>query len=335
MNYNKIPGKPGGTGKPDKISIMHRYCLLFYAGAVVSVFLLTAFAVASSIFFDGLEADVIKLILTIFMVMIFVTSLTYIILNERRGGSQGYRENELNMLKSNFITLASHEFRTPLSSVLLSATLIEKYAEKQDTENMVKHTRKIKQVVHRLEGILEDFLSLEKLDAGQVTSKAGNFNLETLCRFLIEEVRLSGAQGQHFSYQVSGDAAIVRLDEGLLRNALTNLLSNTVKYAGEGANIQLSATVADQRLTISVKDDGAGIAEKDQERLFTMFYRVNDSGNIPGTGLGLYLVKRYVLLMGGTLNFYSRPGQETCFKMMFPIESYATPGNHTYRLDNT
>jgi len=110
---------------------------------------------------------------------------------------------------------------------------------------------------------------------------------------------------------------MVKLDQRLIRNALINLLHNAVKYAGDQAQICLITNISDEYVIISVKDNGAGIAEKDQEKLFTAFYRVNESGNIPGTGLGLAIVKRYVELMNGRFRFYSKPGIETCFEMKF------------------
>ncbi|WP_295711462.1 HAMP domain-containing sensor histidine kinase [Mucilaginibacter sp.] len=320
---------------PDRgDNIMYRFRLLFYTGCGVSVVLVVVLGLISYMHLSQLQATTartglqsgalrqIKLFVTAgtAMVLMIVAFLVYIVLNELKSRSRAYQhEHQLNKLKSNFITLASHEFRTPLSSVMLSAALIEKYAQKQETENIVKHSLKIKTVVHRLEVILDDFLSLEKLDAGRVMASAVSFDLDTLCRETMEEVCFMGKPGQQFSYEQTGNVGMVGLDQELIRKALTNLLFNAVKYAGEQAHIWLLLQITEEWITISVKDNGTGIAEKDQHQLFTIFHRVDDSGNIPGTGLGLHIVKRYVQLMGGTLHFYSRPQDETCFEMTFPV----------------
>ncbi|MDO3643668.1 sensor histidine kinase KdpD [Mucilaginibacter sp. L3T2-6] len=323
MDYKKFAAKISGQTGEWIPGMPYRFLLVFCAGAIGSVLLLAAFAVTSYLFSSWPDAGIMQFFggMAVILVVIIVSLLTYNIVSEHNGRLHAEQEHELDVLKSNFITLASHEFRTPLSSILLSATLIEKYARKQDTENAAKHAVKIKQVVHRLEGILEDFLSLEQLDAGQVISNATNFNLDALCQFSIAEARLSGAPGQNFRYEAAGNAALVRLDEVLLQKTLSNLLSNAVKYAGDEADICLSTNVTDTQVIIRVKDNGVGIATKDHKQLFTIFFRANDSGNVPGTGLGLYLVKRYVQLMGGTLHFYSEPMLETCFEMVFPIHT--------------
>lgn len=318
MDYNISAGDSAGAG--GDVSLLNSYRLLFCVGAALSVLLLASFTVIAFLFFHWRESGGLQLFVAALTIFALTNStvLICVIARERSKQAAVKQEHELEILKSNFITLASHEFRTPLSSLLLSATLIEKYAGREDPGSVVKHTYKIKQVVHRMENMLEDFLSLEKLDAGQVTAAPTSFNIGVLCRFMIAEASLTAAAAQRFSYEATGNTEMVNLDEVLLRNALGNLLSNAAKYAGEGANIRLLTDISSKRVSVSVRDDGPGIAEKDQGRLFSAFYRVHDSGSIPGTGLGLYLVKRYVQLMGGTLKFYSKPLDETCFEMIFP-----------------
>jgi len=324
----------GGRGG----SILYRFRVLFYTGRAVSVLLVTALGMLSYLTLSQQQAcclsqlpsfqrfEYIKAVVAIgtLIVLGIVAFLVYVVLTELNSRFRAYQhEHELNQMKSKFITLASHEFRTPLSSILLSAALIEKYVQKEDKESIVKHSQKIKQVVHRLEGILDDFLSLEKLNAGHIKAEHININLDLLCRETLEAATRGAAPGQKFSYEPSGNASEVALDAGLIKNALCNLLSNAIKYAGEEAEIRLLIEVTPRRTSIRVIDNGVGIAEKDQEQLTSTFYRVGDSGNIPGTGLGLYLVRRYVDLMGGELHFYSIPGQETCFEMTFDIAAQA------------
>jgi signal transduction histidine kinase len=328
MNHQKFAKKlvwAGLSGDREAhrhtTGMLYRFRLLFYTGGAISVLLVAILGVISYNSISLQHAGRVKFIVAAgtVLVLAIVGFLVFIVLNELNNRFRAYqREHELNLLKSNFITLASHEFRTPLSSVLLSAGLIEKYAQNRDTEGIFKHSLKIKQVVHRVESMLDDFLSLEKLDAGQITANAAIFDLDKLCRDTLDEVRLLVATGQQLCYEPSAGVSMIRLDEELIHSALSNLLSNAVKYAGEGARIRLVTEVTDQQVIISVKDNGDGIAVKDQEKLFTIFYRVCDSGNIPGRGLGLYIVKRYVQLMSGTIKFYSKPKEETCFEMTFP-----------------
>lgn len=317
------PRRSGRRRGREVYGILYRFRLLFYTGGAVSVLLVALLGILS---YQALgqpqhsrgHTRVIVAAGTI-LVLAIVAFLVYIVLNELNSRFRAYQqEHELNQLKSSFVTLASHEFRTPLSSILLSASLIEKYAAQFEPEKVAKHSQKIKQVVHHLEAILEDFLSLEKLDAGRVSATYEWFDLPLLCRDILAETGPLAKSGQTLSYEQTGSATMVRLDQQLVRNALNNLLYNAIKYAGDQAGIRLITAISDQAVSISVRDNGAGIAEKDQEKLFTMFYRVNESGNIPGTGLGLAIVKRYVQLMNGTLRFHSRPGDETCFEMVFP-----------------
>jgi signal transduction histidine kinase len=254
------------------------------------------------------------------LILIIVSVLIYVILKELTRRIRAYQqEHELNQLKSSFVTLASHEFRTPLSSVLLSASLIEKYLARDEKEPVIKHAAKIKQVVHNLEGILEDFLSLEKLEEGLVTAGLTSFDLTALCLEIMTAMKSVAHPGQQLSYEPSHQPEMVVLDRALVEKSLNGLLSNAIKYAGDEARIRLVTGVTAGNVEISVKDNGVGIAEEDQANLSTLFYRVHHTGHISGTGLGLNLVKRYVQLMNGTLQFSSVPHVETCFKMTFPI----------------
>lgn len=227
------------------------------------------------------------------------------------------KEKELNHLKTRFVSMASHEFRTPLSAMQLSASLIDKYTEKQDAANVEKHTSKIKNSINNLTTILNDFLSLEKLEAGKVEASANWFNIISFAEEITEEMQMMTKQNQHIIYEHTGVTAGVFLDPNLLRNCVINLISNAVKYSGADTLIQFNSRLMDGKLVIEVKDNGIGIPETDQKSLFEPFFRAHNTGDIPGTGLGLNIVNRYVGLMGGTVNCISEQNIGTTFTLSF------------------
>ncbi len=227
------------------------------------------------------------------------------------------KEKELNQMKTRFVSMASHEFRTPLSSVQLSASLIEKYADKLDRANIIKHTSKIKNSVGHLTGILNDFLSLEKLEAGKTEAVFQTFDIVRFSEDLIEEMQLIAKQNQNIVYQHTGISAMVNLDPALLKNSAINLISNAIKYSGENTFIEFNTELNSNELIITVKDDGIGIPLEEQKNLFEPFFRANNTGSIPGTGLGLNIVKRYVELMGGKVNYKSFLNQGTTIILNF------------------
>jgi len=227
------------------------------------------------------------------------------------------KEKELNQLKTRFVSMASHEFRTPLSAIQLSASLIDKYTEKQDVSNVEKHTTKIKNSINNLTTILNDFLSLEKLEAGKVEANASWFNIISFAEEITEEMQMMTKQNQHIIYEHNGLIADVFLDQNLLRNCIINLISNAVKYSGADTLIQFNTQLADGKLILEVKDNGIGIPETDQKNLFEPFFRAHNTGDIPGTGLGLNIVNRYVDLMGGTVSCISKQHNGTTFTLVF------------------
>jgi len=228
------------------------------------------------------------------------------------------KEKELGQLKSRFVSMASHEFRTPLSAVQLSASLIEKYAQPYDNEHIRKHVAKIKGSVGILTGILNDFLSLEKLEAGRVEVSCSSFDLVKFSEEITEELQLVAKQNQSIIYQHTGIASQVDLDQNLLRHCVTNLIANAIKYSGENTFIEFNTDISSKRCVITIRDNGIGIPEADQKHLFEAFFRAHNTGNIPGTGLGLNIVARYVGLMNGQVDFKSNVNQGTLFTMTFP-----------------
>ncbi len=227
------------------------------------------------------------------------------------------KEKELNQLKSRFVSMASHEFRTPLSAVQLSASLIEKYVEKPDTANVLKHTARIKSSVQLLTSILNDFLSLERLEAGKVSANNEEINLVELAEEITEEMQLICKTNQHIVYQHTGSEGMFVLDANLVKNSVINLISNAIKYSGENTFIEFNTEINEDTCLIIIKDDGIGIPVEDQKNLFEPFFRAHNTGNIPGTGLGLNIVRRYVSLMGGEVTCQSAQDKGTVFTLAF------------------
>ncbi|MET3977459.1 two-component system sensor kinase FixL [Mucilaginibacter sp. UYP25] len=227
------------------------------------------------------------------------------------------KEKELNLLKSRFVSIASHEFRTPLTSIQLSAGLIERYAETLNTPNIGKHVGKIKQGVSNLTAILNDFLSLEKLEAGKEQPNIASFDLVKLAEDITEEMQAIAKQHQNIIYQHTGTSSMVKLDQNLLKSCIVNLVSNAIKYSGENTFIAFTTEINKNQCIITIKDNGIGIPEKDQKHLFEAFFRAHNTGTIPGTGLGLNIVARYIDLMSGSVTFESNVNQGTIFILTF------------------
>lgn len=228
------------------------------------------------------------------------------------------KEKELGQLKSRFVSMASHEFRTPLSSIQLSAVLIEKYAQEFNSPNISKHIAKIKLSVGNLTGILNDFLSLERLEAGKISPLFIEFDLVKFGEEITEEMQLIAKKDQNIIYQHTGTTSTFRLDSSLLKNCIINLISNAIKYSGENTFIEFNTEIIDDKLIVVVKDNGIGIPETDQKHLFEPFFRAHNTGSIPGTGLGLNIVARYVELINGIIEFDSKVNQGTSFTLTFP-----------------
>ncbi|WP_333600914.1 PAS domain-containing sensor histidine kinase [Flavobacterium sp.] len=226
-------------------------------------------------------------------------------------------EKELNRLKSRFLSMASHEFRTPLSAVLLSASLIDKYAEPFNSNDINKHVAKIKSSVAGLTFILNNFLQLEKLESGKIAATIAAFDLKELAEEITEEMQLLVKGSQIITYQHNGVETEVSLDKNLLKNSIVNLITNAVKYSGEKAKIEFTTEINANTISIMVKDNGIGIPKEDQKYLFDAFFRAHNTGSIPGTGLGLNIVARHVSLMGGKITFNSNVNKGTLFTLLF------------------
>jgi PAS domain S-box-containing protein len=228
------------------------------------------------------------------------------------------KEKELNQMKSRFVTLASHEFNTPLSVILSSTSLLEKYNGDEMGAKRFHHIQRIKNNVKNLRQIMGDFLSLEKLEAGVVSNCPEEVDLVALVGEAIQDMEGSLKAGQAIKLDILGDARIAFLDENLLRNILNNLLSNAVKYSPEQSRIILRLRIEPDAVHFDVADKGIGIPQEEQAHLFERFFRAANTGSIPGTGLGLSIVKKYLDLMGGSITVSSEPLQGTTFSVTLP-----------------
>jgi len=229
------------------------------------------------------------------------------------------RERELNELKSKFVSIASHEFRTPLSTVMSSAALIDQYNERKEPEKVAKHVQRIKSSVNHLTAILNDFLSLGKLEEGKIDVVRELLRISDFLKEIEEEITSTLKEGQHLSIHCEGPTAIYS-DPRILRNILFNLISNASKYSPSGKPIYILCEGDEDTLYFHVRDEGIGIPAEDQKHMFDRFFRASNAGNVQGTGLGLNIVKRYVELLGGTIAFRSDFGKGSIFTVTLPLD---------------
>jgi PAS domain S-box-containing protein len=225
-------------------------------------------------------------------------------------------ERELNELKSQFVTIASHEFRTPLATMLSSVSLIGRYRLTDEDEKRQKHVQRIKSAINNLTEILNDFLSLGKLEEGLMKSVPIQFNFHAFCLQLVEELKGVCRAGQTIHLTFEGDHVVVA-DNQLMRNVMINVISNGIKYSN--TDVYTKVTVAGDLITVEIRDSGIGIPESDLPHVFNRFYRANNSGNVQGTGLGLNIVKKYLELMKGDVRVESKLGVGTTFVLEIPI----------------
>ena len=228
------------------------------------------------------------------------------------------QEKELGELKSRFISMASHEFRTPLSAILSSADLLDHYAARLTDERKRHHLLQIQASVKNMTGLLDDVLIIGKADAGKQEFKPERLDLEQFCRDLIEELQLSAGARHSITLLSQALCTGVVVDSKLLRQILTNLLANAIKYSPAGGSVELEIACQDNEILLRVVDHGIGIPPAAQAHLFETFHRADNVGNIPGTGLGLAIVKRSVDLHQGTIECTSELGLGTVFTIRLP-----------------
>ncbi len=229
------------------------------------------------------------------------------------------KERELNQLKSKFISTASHEFRTPLATALSSLSLVEKYSERNEKEKMGRHVDRIKKSIRNLTEIMDDVLSVNKLEEGKVMVNAHEFNLIEYLNDMIAEVNPILKSGQQIKLSHKGLKELhITQDPKLLRHIVLNILSNAIKFSEVNSLITISLSTIDETVKITIEDQGIGIPAEDQDNLFTRFFRAENAGQIQGTGLGLSIVKQYALLLKGDVICESEVNKGSKFTVTLP-----------------
>ncbi len=226
------------------------------------------------------------------------------------------KEKELSELKSRFVSMASHEFRTPLSTVLSSSYLIEKYITTDDQPTREKHLQRIVSSVNMLTDILNDFLSVGRIEEGKIQVRLSEFNVKDHINSIASEIKNNLKNGQSIEYKHIGDD-IVFMDPSLFKHIIMNLVSNASKFSPLDSAIEIKTVSNKDKLKLSVKDHGMGITKDDQKHLMERFFRGANAGNIQGTGLGLHIIAKYAELMHGEVTYESELEKGTEFKIIF------------------
>ncbi|MEH2022891.1 PAS domain S-box protein [Nostoc sp.] len=235
------------------------------------------------------------------------------------------KEKELSELKSRFISMTSHEFRTPLAVIASSAGILKSFSHKLDEQQKHKHLQCIQTYVQHTTQLLDDILLINKAEAGKLAFEPTSVNLINFCRSLVEKIQLSSPNHtlafypQYLGNSSTDDRFMVSIDKKLLRQILSNLLSNSVKYSPDSRNVQIDLLVQDKSAVFLIKDEGIGILAEEQQNLFEPFYRASNVGNTPGTGLGLAIVNNCIDLHRGRITFASQVGVGTTFRVELPL----------------
>jgi PAS domain S-box-containing protein len=237
---------------------------------------------------------------------------------EREDKNALKKEQELNELKSRFVSMASHEFRTPLSAIQTSAILIGRQNETGKEQKREKYVVQIKKNVKQLVVILNDFLSLSKLEEGKVIANKELFDFVALSKTLIEEVSMTKKTGKNIIFSSPKKPISLNIDSKLVRHIFLNLLSNAIKYSPKNTNINIKIEESAFFVSLEVQDNGIGIPKEEQDKVFDRFFRAKNAQNIQGTGLGLNIVKQYAELMDGTIAFTSETNKGTTFLVKLP-----------------
>ncbi len=231
------------------------------------------------------------------------------------------KERELSELRSRFISMTSHEFRTPLTSIFTSSELLEKYGDKLSEEQKRKSLNRIQNNVQHMTSLLNEVLILGKSDSGMLKLKLEPVDVSELCSDIVEEFNSYTAfkTGHKLILEIEKFNGRVLLDYKLIKQSLENLISNAIKYSQDGTAVDFNVLFTNRFITFKIKDEGIGIPEDDINNLFEQFFRAKNTGNIPGTGLGLAIVKRAVELHDGKVRLTSKVGEGSEFIITIPL----------------
>jgi len=231
------------------------------------------------------------------------------------------KEKELNQLKTQFIAITSHEFRTPLTTISSSNDLLERYCRDSMDTKKEKHLRQIKLSVNQMIQLLDDVLLIGRADSGKVELQLIPLDIVEFCHNLVEEIQTNAGKQYQIIFNLQGEFSETYLDINLLRPILSNLLANAVKYSPQGGVVTFNLFSSDTTITFQIKDSGIGIPPEAQKYLFESFHRASNVGKIQGTGLGLSIVKRCVDIHGGEISLESEVNVGTTFTVTLPLNS--------------
>jgi PAS domain S-box-containing protein len=231
------------------------------------------------------------------------------------------KEKELNELKTKFLSMVSHEFKTPLSGILTSTILLGKYKLAEQQEKRDKHLRTITDKVHYLNNILNDFLSIERLDSGKEMYKPTTFKLSKVINEVVYNANMLLKGGQRIDFPPEVDEYTLTQDEKIMELCLSNLIHNAIKYSPENTVIKIDVEASDKTLTIKVIDQGMGIPEEAQPHIFSRYFRAENAINDQGTGIGLNIVKGHLKNLKGTISFVSKENVGSTFTMTIPLQA--------------
>lgn len=236
-------------------------------------------------------------------------------------------ENELSEMKSRFLSIASHEFRTPLAGILSSLNLINRYLSAdqeawfkfKNREKVVNHLDKINESVKNLTTILQKFLALGNIEKGEIPVKPISFDLRKTIAKQSVQFQVICKPGQEITHTHEGRKVTAKLDKYLLKNIMNNLLSNAIKFSPERSKIHIISKISNKEISITVSDNGIGIPKSEQNKIYRRFFRARNALTYEeGTGLGLNIVRKYVELMNGAVSFESEENKGTTFTVTFP-----------------
>ena len=230
-------------------------------------------------------------------------------------------EKELRKLQLSFFSMASHEFRTPLSVILVTAQLLQSYAEEWSEEKIRRNLQRIEAAAKNMTQLLDDILTINRAESGKLELNLQSISLGKFCRHLLEEMQLNASSKHKIIFVNQSQCLKVNVDEKLLRSILNNLLSNAIKYSPQGGDIHLVLTCEKGQAALTIQDPGLGIPLEDQKHVFEPFHRGKNIGNIPGTGLGLTVIKKYLELQGGKISLKSEVGVGTTVTVTLPCKT--------------
>jgi PAS domain S-box-containing protein len=232
------------------------------------------------------------------------------------------KEKELNELKTKFLSLVSHEFKTPLSGISTSVMLLEKYKESEEHDKRLKHLNIIKDKVNFLNTILNDFLSIERLESGTVHYKTDHFKLSKVINEVVYNANMLLKEGQKINYPDNINNIELYQDERILEVVLSNVVLNAVKYSPDHTQIDIRVSTTDDFISIEVEDQGIGIPEKELDNVFNRYYRAENALHMQGTGIGLNISKTHIENLGGRIDITSHLGKGTTVIINIPISKH-------------